>query len=147
MPMLPRLSLAIMILSVPAFATDLQKMGCKEVEAIEAKCAEYDAASKSCDGAAAEAAKAQVAAAKKEQDDCKKKYTFEFVLKCKTEIKKASLLVNTPPAALKSKLAKELQANPQSPCGQAEAIGNEQKLCKGPKKVVSTMKANCIKDM
>lgn len=147
MLMLPRLSLVIMTLSAPAFATELQKMGCKEVEAIEAKCAEYDAASKSCDIAAAEAAKAQVAAAKKEQDECKKKHSFEFVLKCKGEIKKASMLVNTPSAALKSKVTKELQANPQSPCGQVEAIGNEQKLCKGPKKVVSTMKTNCIKDM
>ncbi|MDQ3235271.1 MAG: hypothetical protein M3Q07_25965 [Pseudobdellovibrionaceae bacterium] len=130
-----------------ASATDLQKIGCKEVEAIEAKCTEYDAAGKACDAAVADAAKAQVAAAKKDQDECKKKYSFEYVLKCKNEIKKATTLVNTPPAVMKGKVAKDLQANAESPCGKAEAIGKEQKLCKGPKKVISTMKANCIQDM
>lgn len=140
------LSFAVVISSTAA-ASELQKLDCKEVEAIEAKCAEYAAASKACDVAAEETSKAQIAAAKKEQDDCKKKHSIQYVMKCKNEIKKATMLVNTPAAALKAKVGKDLKGTPDSPCHKAETIGNEQKLCKGPQKVVSTMKANCISAM
>jgi hypothetical protein len=137
------LSFAV-IISSAAIASDLQKLDCKEVEAIEAQCTEYAAASKACELAVEESGKAQIAAAKKEQDDCKKKHGIQYVMKCKNEIKKATTLVNTPSAALQAKIGKDLKAAPDSPCHKAEAIGNEQKLCKGPQKIVSTLKANCI---
>jgi hypothetical protein len=127
-------------------ANTLQKLSCPEAEALEAKCKAYDAETQACEVQAQEEGKAQVDAAKKAQDDCKKKHAMNYVIKCQSEIKKATTLVNTPKAALKAKVQKELEAKPESACAKAAAIGKEQALCKGPKKVIETMKANCIKD-
>jgi hypothetical protein len=128
-------------------ATDLQKLSCTEAEAIEAKCKAYDAETKACEAQSQEEGKAQINAAKKAQDDCKKKHAMNYVVKCQSEIKKATTLVNTPKQALNAKVQRDLEAKPETSCAKAVAIGKEQALCKGPKKVLETMKANCIKDM
>jgi hypothetical protein len=112
-------------------ATDLQKLSCTEAEAIEAKCKAYDAETKACEAQSQEEGKAQINAAKKAQDDCKKKHAMN----------------NTPKQALNAKVQRDLEAKPETSCAKAVAIGKEQALCKGPKKVLETMKANCIKDM
>ena len=128
------------------FGNDIQKLNCKEVEGIEAKCQAYDSETKACETQTQDEGKAQIDAAKKEQDECKKKHGLNAIVKCKAEIKKATTLVNLPKPLLKQQIQKDLVAKPDSACAKAEAIGKEQVLCKGPKQVVAALKANCIKD-
>ncbi|WP_141732146.1 hypothetical protein [Oligoflexus tunisiensis] len=129
------------------YANGLQKLSCTDAEALETKCKAYDAETKACEVQAQAEGKAQIDAAKKAQDECKKKHSFNYVVKCQSEIKKATALVNTPKPALKMKVQKDLETKPESACAKAAAIGREQALCKGPKKVIATAKSNCIKDM
>ncbi len=143
-----KLMLSYSLASTSAFAlADESKLGCREVEAIQAKCQEYDTLSKSCDALVQTESKAKVDAAKKEQEACKTKYSYAYLAKCKSEMKKATTLVNTPKQVLHTTTKKELVGKADTPCANAEAIGNGQKLCLGPKKVIETMKANCIKDL
>lgn len=123
------------------------KLGCREVEAIQAKCLEYETLSKSCDSLVQTESKAKVDAAKQEQEACKTKHSYAYLAKCKNEMKKATTLVNTPKQVLHASTKKDLVAKSDTPCASAEVIGNEQKLCRGPKKIIETMKANCIKDL
>ncbi len=123
------------------------KMGCKSVEALELKCGEYEAQSKACADIVQIEGKKKIDAAKQEQADCKSKNGATYMLKCKKEVQKATTLVNTPKTVLNSNIEKEQLAVADSPCAKAAAIGKEQVICKGPKKVVESMKANCVKDM
>ena len=122
------------------------KMSCKSVDELQVKCGEYEAQSKTCADIVAVEGKKKIDAAKQEQSDCKSKHGAIYMMKCKKEIQKATTLVNTPKQVLNSNVEKEQVAIANSPCATADAIGKAQPLCKGPKKVVETMKANCIKE-
>jgi hypothetical protein len=140
------LALSALTASPKALATET-KLGCRDVAAIEARCQEYDSLSKSCDALVQTEGKAKVDAAKQALNACKAKHSYEYMVKCKNEMKKSTTLVNTPKQVLSMQTQKELVGKADTACAKAEAIGNEQKLCKGPKKVIETMKGNCIKDL
>jgi|GEM_PF-4425950 len=147
----PFISSLLVSVSLGSFGSilhaEISKLGCKEVESIEVKCKELEVQNAACDTAVQAEVKAKIDAAKKDQEACKAKHSLQYIIKCKSEIKKATTLVNTPKMALNNSVQKEQLALPDSACSKAEVIGKEQKLCKSPKKVMEAMKVNCIKDM
>jgi hypothetical protein len=123
------------------------KVGCKSVAATEAACTEYASDTKACtDLVQAEVTK-KIDAAKAEQDNCKKKNGAAYMLKCTNEIKSVTTLVHTPKPVMNHNVEKEQTAVAGTPCAKAAALGKDNPLCKGPKKAIEVMKANCIKDL
>jgi hypothetical protein len=135
--------LTLLVLSANARA-DETKLGCKDVEATEAKCKEYAAETKNCETATDDVIKANEKKAKDEQEACKTKHGLKFALKCTAEIKKVTALRNTPRQVSASKIQKDLVKDPANACAKAEALGNATKVCKGPAAVLESMKKNCI---
>ncbi len=121
------------------------KLTCPEVEATELKCKDYDAQTAACDSLVQAGISEKINLAKKELDECKKKHGMTYLAKCKKEMKNSTTAVNTPKQVASGPIQKELAAKPDTACAKAEAIGKEATLCKGPKKVLETVKANCIK--
>ncbi len=140
--------MALVFLTYPA-ARSLaaeNKLSCAQVQETEAKCKEYDAQSAACDTEVSAILKAKTQAAKDELDKCKKKNSFQYVLKCKKELKEVTTAENTPVQVASRPVVKELGAKPESACAKVDKMGSDTPACKLPKKAFDTMKANCIKD-
>ncbi len=121
------------------------KLTCPEVEATEAKCVEYNAASAACDAEVDAALKAKVDKAKTAADECKKKNGIGYMLKCKKELKESTTAVNTPKQVASGPVLKELVKNPASACVKSVALGKATAVCKSPAAVLEALKRNCIK--
>ena len=146
-----KLSSRLILVIVAAFVnTPLRadtKVGCKSVAATEAACTEYASDTKACtDLVQAEVTK-KIDAAKAEQDSCKKKNGAAYMMKCTNEMKAVTTLVHTPKPVMSHNVEKEQTALAGTPCAKAAALGKDNPLCKGPKKAIEVMKANCIKDL
>ena len=122
------------------------KLSCSEADAIIVKCTEYDTINATCDTEVSAIIKTKIQEAKTALDECKKKNSFQFMMKCKKEIKNSSTAINTPTQVASRPIHKELVAKSHSACAKAETLGNTNKVCQGPKKVLEAMKSNCIKD-
>ncbi len=116
---------------------------CAEVDGIIAKCATYDGEVQKCDKVIDDGIKGKVDQAKKELDDCKKKNGLKAAVKCAKETKNVATASNSPKAVAGDSIKKAELQKPDSPCAKAEALGKEQVLCKGPKKVIDEMKKQC----
>jgi hypothetical protein len=138
------LSIVIGFQSALALAVET-KITCPEVEATEAKCAEYSKASAACDAEVDAALKVKIDKAKTAADECKKKNGLSYMLKCKKEIKESTTAVNTPKQIASSPIMKEMIKNPTSACATSEALGKATAVCKSPAAVLEAMKRNCIK--
>lgn len=130
--------------STPLWAVET-KITCPEVAATEAKCQEYDKETAACDVLVQEGIRAKIEAAKTQLDECKKKHSVQYLLKCKKEMKESTTAINTPKQVAGNPIQKELTAKPDTACAKADALGKASTVCKAPKKVLQTMKDNCIK--
>jgi hypothetical protein len=117
---------------------------CPDVEALEAKCQEYQKENEACSAQVSEGIKANIQARKNELDECKKKYNLEYIVKCRKELKAANTAANTPKQVAGNAVQKDLLAKPDSSCAKADAMGKANVVCKGPKKILDAMKKNCI---